>query len=61
VHGAENQNEKRREIECVVEFHKPKQGVKTIIRLDTGEVVREQQMSGGELQEKLFPVAAAAD
>jgi hypothetical protein len=35
--------------------------VKTIIRLDTGEVVREQQMSGGELQEKLFPVAAAAD
>jgi hypothetical protein len=44
-----------REIECVVEFHKPKQGIKTIIRLDTGEIVRELKMSGGELQEKLFP------
>jgi hypothetical protein len=47
-----------REIECVVEFHKPRQGVKRIIRLDTGEIVREQQMSGGELQEKLFPANA---
>jgi hypothetical protein len=49
-----------REIECVVEFHKPRQGVKRIIRLDTGEIVREQQMSGGELQEKLFPANATA-
>lgn len=49
-----------REIECVVEFHKPRQGVKRIIRLDTGEIVREQQMSGGELQEKLFPATANA-
>jgi hypothetical protein len=29
-------------------------------RLDTGEIVREQQMSGGELQEKLFPATVTA-
>jgi hypothetical protein len=43
-----------REIECNVYFHQPSQGFKTIVRLDTGEEVRSEAMSGRELQEKLF-------
>ena len=43
-----------RQIDCLVNFHAPKQGLKTIVRLDTGEVVREQKMQGSELQENLF-------
>jgi hypothetical protein len=43
-----------REIDCTVQFHKPNEGFKTIVRLDTGEVVREAKMAGGELQENLF-------
>lgn len=43
-----------RNIDCIVEYHKPAQGTKRIVRLDTGEVVRESAMSAHELQEELF-------
>jgi hypothetical protein len=43
-----------RPVECEVLFHKPVAGMKQIIRLDTGELVREEQMSFQERQENLF-------
>jgi formate-dependent nitrite reductase cytochrome c552 subunit len=43
-----------REVDCSVHFHKPNEGFKTIVRLDTGEVVREDKMQRSELQENLF-------
>jgi hypothetical protein len=39
---------------CVVKFHEPRQAVKQIFRTDTGELVREEQMSEQECQQKLF-------
>jgi hypothetical protein len=42
-----------RNIECVVTYHDPTQGKKTIVRTDTGEVVRVDVMSHSELQEQL--------
>jgi hypothetical protein len=43
-----------RNIECAVLFHNPNLGVKTIVRTDTGEVVRTTSMQPSELQENLF-------
>lgn len=43
-----------REIDCEVQYHAPNQGMKRIVRLDTGEEVSTLAMSGHELQEKLF-------
>lgn len=43
-----------RNIECVVNFHSPVQGTKQILRLDTGELVREMPMSKSEMQDNLF-------
>ena len=43
-----------REIECRVEFHSPTIGMKRLIRMDTGELLREEQMTDEELQEELF-------
>ena len=42
-----------RAVECVVEFHKPNIGEKTIIRLDTGELVRTEVMTDSERQEEI--------
>lgn len=42
-----------RDVECAVKFHEPKTGVKTIIRLDTGETVRVDPMTEKELQQSL--------
>lgn len=37
-----------REIDCRVEFHSPTIGMKRLIRLDTGELLREEQMTDEE-------------
>jgi len=42
-----------RSVECVVEFHKPNVGEKTIIRLDTGEMVRVEVMTEEERQDEI--------
>ena len=39
-----------RDIECGVYFDRPKKGMATIIRIDTGEVVKERPMDMNELQ-----------
>ncbi len=44
----------RRPVNCMIEFHVPSMGMKRTSRLDTGEVVREESMPSGELQENLF-------
>lgn len=43
-----------RTIECAVQFHSPNVGMKTIVRLDTGEIVNVTSMHPSELQENLF-------
>jgi hypothetical protein len=48
-----------RSVACLVEFHKPNVGEKTIIRLDTGELVRVEVMTEDERQEEFgFDVEA---
>lgn len=42
-----------REVECEVRYHQPQEGIKTIIRKDTGEEWTED-MTADELQEELF-------
>src|SRR5262249_49794540 len=42
-----------RPVECVVEFHKPNVGEKTVIRLDTGEMVRVEVMTEEERQDEI--------
>jgi hypothetical protein len=42
-----------RPVECVTEFHKPNIGEKTVIRLDTGEMVRVEVMTDEERQDKI--------
>lgn len=48
-----------RMVGCVAQFHTPCEGMKRVIRLDTGETAREQPMTDGEKQLNLF--AAQAD
>lgn len=43
-----------RPVECVAQFHTPAVGRKRIVRLDTGELVREEAMTPSECQENLF-------
>ncbi len=43
-----------RPVECLAKFHSPNVGEKTIVRLDTGEVVRIEPMTDDERQENLF-------
>lgn len=43
-----------RPVDCAVQFHTPDVGNKTIIRLDTGEMVKVEPMSAEERQENLF-------
>lgn len=47
-----------RETDCIVELHKPAEGMKTTIRLDTGEIVVTEPMTEEEKQEQLFPEEA---
>ncbi len=42
-----------REVECETHFNTPQDGIKSLIRTDTGEVIREQPMSNNE-REDLF-------
>lgn len=42
-----------RQVECKVMYHTPDIGMKTIVRTDSGEVVREEAMSTSERQEIL--------
>lgn len=39
---------------CIVRFHVPRTAFKQVVRLDTGELVREEQMTPQECQENLF-------
>jgi hypothetical protein len=43
-----------RMVQCAVLFHAPLEGVKRIVRMDTGEVVREEPMTDSEKQLNLF-------
>jgi hypothetical protein len=43
-----------RNVDCQVQFHTPTVGAKTVVRLDTGEIVKESAMLQSELQENLF-------
>lgn len=43
-----------RMVHCAVRFHMPCEGMKRIVRMDTGEVVREEQMTDSEKQLNLF-------
>ena len=42
-----------RDIECEIRLHFPEVGRKAIIRLDTGEIVRIDEMSKKEMQEEM--------
>lgn len=46
-----NQGYELRDAECVVTFDVPRRGMKSYIRLDTHEAVREEPMTSDELQE----------
>lgn len=41
-------------VPCEVRYHVPREGVKRITRMDTGEVVREEDMTSGECQLNIF-------
>jgi hypothetical protein len=49
-----------RMVQCQIEFHVPQVGFKRTVRLDTGEVVKEQPMTEDELNARLFEDEAAA-
>jgi hypothetical protein len=40
--------------EVLVQFHRPVPGLKTMVRLDTGEIIRQEDMTTDEKQENLF-------
>lgn len=43
-----------RNIDCEISFNNPEAGQKTIIRIDTGEIVKIEDMTQSERQENLF-------
>lgn len=43
-----------REVECAVELNKPVEGTKRIVRLDTGEFLRDEAMTDDERQMRIF-------
>ena len=43
-----------RSVTCAVRYHNPEPGMKRIIREDTGEIVRDEQMTMEERQRNLF-------
>jgi hypothetical protein len=49
----------QRMVTCAVRYHAPCEGIKRIVRLDTGELVREEPMTNSEKQLNLF--AAQSD
>lgn len=49
-----NQKWENRDVECLIEFHKPVVGQKTKIRTDTGEIVCVEDMTDDEKQGHLF-------
>ena len=50
-----------RDIKCEIQYHVPEKGKKTIIRIDTGEIVRVAFMTGQDMQEAFdFDQAALA-
>ena len=42
-----------RDVECLITLNRPKAGVKVWVRVDTGEIVREESMTPEELQQSL--------
>lgn len=46
-----------RNVDCEVRFHDPKQGMKTLVRLDTGEMLQPTRMNSDECQVHLFEQA----
>lgn len=49
-----------RETECVVKFHTPNVAEKTIVRVDSGEIVAKEPMTPEECQEHLFSEGTSA-
>lgn len=47
-------------VACVVRLHHPNVATKTIIRLDTGELLEECAMTAEECQTRMFPAMPAA-
>ena len=45
-----NQRYEMQDMECQVLFGTPRNGVKTIVRPDTGEIIREEAMTAAEMQ-----------
>ena len=45
-----NSGHEHRNIECLIYYHNPSQGKKTIVRTDTNEVVRVESMNAEEMQ-----------
>lgn len=43
-----------RNIDSIVQYHTPANGTKRVVRIDTGEIVREQAMSSFEMQQEMF-------
>jgi len=48
-----NKGYEMRDIECIIAFHVPENGKKTITRTDSGEIVRVETMDAHEMQEQL--------
>jgi hypothetical protein len=44
----------RRIVKCAVTFHTPNTGFKQVVRLDTGELCREERMTTDECQQHMF-------
>lgn len=44
----------QRMVRCAVQFHTPVASTKRILRLDTGEIIREEAMTMAESQQHLF-------
>lgn len=43
-----------RMVRCAIQFHAPCEGMKRVVRMDTGEMVREEPMTDSEKQLNLF-------
>lgn len=56
-----NQGYEMRDAECVVTYDVPRRGMKSYIRIDTHEAVREEPMTAGELQETFAFTEAAEE
>jgi hypothetical protein len=48
-----NERAEMREMDCRVEYHLPRNGMKTIYRSDTGVAIAEEPMTPAELQQPL--------